>query len=78
MFFRLEDTHNLNTLHTILSTGAPLKPASYDYVYRDIKKDVMLGSISGNEHLSFMFSHLVGYDQKVLARKDRGVAAVSN
>ena len=41
------ETHNLSTLHTILSTGSPLKPASYDYVYSSIKEDVLLGSISG-------------------------------
>ena len=41
-------THNLSSLHTILSTGSPLKPASFDYVYSSIKKDVLLGSISGN------------------------------
>ncbi len=41
-------THQLSTLHTILSTGSPLKPESYDYVYSHIKKDVLLGSITGN------------------------------
>ena len=40
-------THNLQTLHTILSTGSPLKPQSYDYVYSKIKKNVLLGSITG-------------------------------
>ena len=43
----LVETHSLGTLRTILSTGSPLKPQSYDYVYRYIKKDVLLGSISG-------------------------------
>lgn len=41
------ETHNLQTLHTILSTGSPLKPQSYDFVYRCIKNNVLLGSISG-------------------------------
>lgn len=40
-------THNLSSLHTILSTGSPLKPTSFDYVYSSIKEDVLLGSISG-------------------------------
>ena len=40
-------THRLSTLHTILSTGSPLKPQSFDYVYRDIKEDLLLGSITG-------------------------------
>uniref|UniRef100_A0A3P8VGK9 Uncharacterized protein n=1 Tax=Cynoglossus semilaevis TaxID=244447 RepID=A0A3P8VGK9_CYNSE len=30
------ETHNLQSLHTILSTGSSLKPQSYDYVYRCI------------------------------------------
>lgn len=42
------ETHNLQSLHTILSTGSPLKPLSYDYVYRCIKSNVLLGSISGD------------------------------
>lgn len=43
----LVETHSLQTLHTILSTGSPLKAQSYEYVYRCIKADVLLGSISG-------------------------------
>ncbi|XP_058387224.1 acetoacetyl-CoA synthetase isoform X3 [Diceros bicornis minor] len=41
------ETHSLQTLHTILSTGSPLKAQSYDYVYRCVKSRVLLGSISG-------------------------------
>lgn len=41
------ETHSLQTLHTILSTGSPLKAQSYEYVYRCIKTNVLLGSISG-------------------------------
>jgi len=41
------ETHKLHSLHTILSTGSPLKPQSCDYVYSKIKKDVLLGSITG-------------------------------
>ena len=50
LFFFLPpaETHNLQSLHTILSTGSPLKPQSYDYVYRCIKSNVLLGSISGD------------------------------
>ena len=48
----LEDTNaNLNSsfksLETILSTGSPLLPEQYDYVYKKIKSNVLLGSISG-------------------------------
>jgi acetoacetyl-CoA synthetase len=38
---------NFSTLETILSTGSPLLPEQYDYVYEKIKKDVQLSSISG-------------------------------
>ena len=40
-------THNLSTLKAICSTGSPLKPHSFDYVYRDIKANILLASISG-------------------------------
>jgi len=34
-------------LRMILSTGSPLKPQSFDFVYNHVKKDLVLGSISG-------------------------------
>ena len=40
-------THDLGSLRTILSTGSPLAPESFDYVYAKIKDDVWLASISG-------------------------------
>uniref|UniRef100_A0A6Q2ZK12 Acetoacetyl-CoA synthetase n=1 Tax=Esox lucius TaxID=8010 RepID=A0A6Q2ZK12_ESOLU len=49
------NTHNLQTLHTILSTGSPLKPQSYDYVYSCIKSNVLLGSISGGTDIVSCF-----------------------
>ncbi|XP_074635264.1 acetoacetyl-CoA synthetase-like isoform X2 [Acropora palmata] len=49
-------THDLSSLHTILSTGSPLKPASYDYVYKSIKADVLLGSISGGTDIISCFA----------------------
>ena len=39
--------HDLSSLRTILSTGSPLAPESFDYVYAKIKEDVWLASISG-------------------------------
>jgi len=38
---------SLSSLHSIYSTGSPLSPESFDYVYRDIKTDVLLGSVTG-------------------------------
>ena len=49
------DTHDLSTLRTILSTGSPLSPDSFDYVYLQIKTDVMLASISGGTDIISCF-----------------------
>ncbi|CAG7719865.1 unnamed protein product [Allacma fusca] len=38
---------NKTYLRMILSTGSPLKPQSFDFIYNHIKKDVIVGSISG-------------------------------
>jgi acetoacetyl-CoA synthetase len=40
-------THRLAQLRAILSTGSPLVPEGFDYVYEAIKRDVCLSSISG-------------------------------
>ena len=55
-------THDLQPLRTILSTGSPLAPSSYDYVYREIKADVCLSSISGGTDLisSFALGNPIG------------------
>jgi acetoacetyl-CoA synthetase len=41
------DTHRLGSVRTIVSTGSPLAPESFEYVYRRIKRDVHLASVSG-------------------------------
>jgi acetoacetyl-CoA synthetase len=48
-------THKLHALRAILSTGSPLVPESFDYVYRSIKKDVCLSSISGGTDIISCF-----------------------
>jgi acetoacetyl-CoA synthetase len=45
----------LSALRTIISTGAPLNPSSYRYVYREVKADVLLASISGGTDLMACF-----------------------
>jgi acetoacetyl-CoA synthetase len=40
-------THGLDTVRTITSTGSPLVPESFDFVYNRVKRDVHLASISG-------------------------------
>ncbi|ADE15594.1 acetoacetyl-CoA synthase [Nitrosococcus halophilus Nc 4] len=49
-------THNLAKLRALLSTGSPLAPESFDYVYRDIKGDVQLSSISGGTDIVSCFA----------------------
>ncbi len=45
----------LDSLKTILSTGSPLSVESFQYVYRDIKEDVCLSSISGGTDIVSCF-----------------------
>jgi acetoacetyl-CoA synthetase len=49
-------THDLSALRAILSTGSPLAPTGFDYVYRDIKADVHLASISGGTDIISCFA----------------------
>jgi acetoacetyl-CoA synthetase len=49
------ETHQLNSLVTLLSTGSPLAPASFDYVYRDIKQNLLLSSIAGGTDIVSCF-----------------------
>ena len=48
-------SHDLSALRTIASTGSPLVPESFDYVYRSIKQDVCLSSISGGTDIISCF-----------------------
>ncbi len=50
------ETHKLTHLKTMLSTGSPLAPESYDYVYRDIKEQLLLASISGGTDIISCFA----------------------
>jgi acetoacetyl-CoA synthetase len=49
-------SHDLSALRTILSTGSPLAAHSYEYVYRSIKPDVHLASISGGTDIVSCFA----------------------
>ena len=44
-------THRLERLRTITSTGSPLSPEGFEYVYSEVKSDVHLASISGGTDL---------------------------
>jgi len=47
---------DLSALRTILSTGSPLLPDGFDYVYRAVKPDVLLASISGGTDIVSCFA----------------------
>ncbi len=47
---------NLRALRTVLSTGSPLLPEGFDYVYRAVKSDLMLASISGGTDIVSCFA----------------------
>jgi len=49
-------THSLAALRTMLSTGSPLAPEGFDYVYAHVKRDICLSSISGGTDLVACFA----------------------
>ena len=49
-------SHDLSSLKVIGSTGSVLTPESFDYVYRDVKKDVHLASMSGGTDICGCFA----------------------
>ncbi|KAI5627163.1 acetoacetyl-CoA synthetase isoform X1, partial [Silurus asotus] len=71
------ETHSLHSLHTILSTGSPLKPQSYEYVYSCIKHNVLLASISGGTDIISCFmgqNHTVPVYRGEIQARNLGMA----
>jgi acetoacetyl-CoA synthetase len=54
--YRPREHQALPKLRSILSTGSPLAPASFDYVYAHVKSDVQLASISGGTDIVSCFA----------------------
>ncbi|SHG11111.1 acetoacetyl-CoA synthetase [Microbulbifer donghaiensis] len=50
------ESHKLEKLRAVLSTGSPLAHEGFRYVYRDIKEDVCLSSISGGTDIVSCFA----------------------
>ena len=48
-------SHKLSTVRVMFSTGSPLVPEGFDYVYREIKADMLLASISGGTDILSCF-----------------------
>ncbi|MEM6793937.1 MAG: acetoacetate--CoA ligase, partial [Acidobacteriota bacterium] len=53
---RPAEGRDLSSLRAVLSTGSPLLPENYDYVYREIGDDLQLSSISGGTDLISCFA----------------------
>jgi acetoacetyl-CoA synthetase len=52
----LKQTHDVSALRLITSTGSPLLPEDFEYVYDSIKSDVCLSSISGGTDIVSCFA----------------------
>jgi len=52
---RPKDSHRLEPLRMLLSTGSPLVAEAFDYVYSSIKDDLCLASISGGTDIVSCF-----------------------
>ena len=50
------DSHSLDSLRVMLSTGSPLAPESFDFVYEHIKNDICLSSITGGTDIISCFA----------------------
>lgn len=55
MNLRPVSTHSLTSLRTICSTGSPLSPEGFEWVYQSVKADMHLASISGGTDLCGCF-----------------------
>ncbi len=51
-----KSSHRLAHLRTVMSTGSPLAPEGFDYVYEHVKADVCLSSMSGGTDLVACFT----------------------
>ncbi|MGM0663391.1 MAG: acetoacetate--CoA ligase [Thermodesulfobacteriota bacterium] len=49
-------TYDLSSLKAVLSTGSPLSVEGFEYVYREIKEDLQLASISGGSDINGCFA----------------------
>jgi acetoacetyl-CoA synthetase len=82
-------SHKLGALKSLLSTGSPLVPESFDFVYQSIKEDLCLSSITGGTDIISCFAlgnptlpvyrgeiQCLGLGMKVEAYDDEGQPAI--
>jgi len=51
-----KQSHKLDSLNTLLSTGSPLSHESFAYLYQDVKQDICVSSISGGTDIISCFA----------------------
>jgi len=49
-------TYDLSPLKAVLSTGSPLSIEGFEYIYREVKQDLQLASISGGSDINGCFA----------------------
>jgi len=49
-------TYDLTSLKAVLSTGSPLSVEGFEYIYREVKEDLQLASISGGSDINGCFA----------------------
>ncbi|KAG8692015.1 hypothetical protein FRC11_012361 [Ceratobasidium sp. 423] len=54
--YKPREHHDLSSIRHIYSTGSPLAPQQFDYVYENISKNVLLGSITGGTDICSLFA----------------------
>lgn len=54
--YRPRENHHLGSLRHIYSTGSPLSPSLFDYVYEHVAQNVLLGSITGGTDICSLFA----------------------
>jgi acetoacetyl-CoA synthetase len=53
---KLGEAYDLSNLRAVLSTGSPLSVEGFEYIYREVKEDLQLASISGGSDINGCFA----------------------
>ena len=74
--YRPAERHDLGSLRALMSAGAPVMPAQFDWVYRHVKRDMMFASISGGTEILGCF--LLGSPLRPVRRGQLTVPALGH
>ncbi|MEO0936600.1 MAG: acetoacetate--CoA ligase [Pseudomonadota bacterium] len=70
------DTVDLTALRSLGSTGSPLSEDAYDWIYRDVKRDVWLAPISGGTDIAGAF--VLGHPSRPVRKGEMQCRALGN